>query len=272
MKLYSGEALKLGKDKIENGLKMSFDEITRKYHQGQIRIVTEQARYPLNTIVGLIESGNYILKPGFQRRHRWDNKRKSKLIESFIINVPIPPIFLYETTYSKYEVMDGLQRITAIYEFYNDGFALEGLEEWSELNGYKYNELPEVIKLGIDRRYLSSIILLQETAKNELEALNMKQLVFERLNSGGVDLSDQETRNALYDGALNKLCLELSCNTKFRKLFAIPVNVDKKNKITGNVLYDKMEDVELVLRFFAFRQIEKWTETQYRAEKQRFPL
>lgn len=260
MKLYSGEALKLGKDKIENGVKMSFDEITRKYHQGQIRIVTEQARYPLNTIVGLIESGNYILKPGFQRRHRWDNKRKSKLIESFIINVPIPPIFLYETTYSKYEVMDGLQRITAIYEFYNDGFALEGLEEWSELNGYKYNELPEVIKLGIDRRYLSSIILLQETAKNELEALNMKQLVFERLNSGGVDLSDQETRNALYDGALNKLCLKLSCNTKFRKLFAIPVNVDKKNKITGNVLYDKMEDVELVLRFFAFRQIEKWTD------------
>lgn len=260
MKLYSGEALKLGKDKIENGVKMSFDEITRKYHQGQIRIVTEQARYPLNTIVGLIESGNYILKPGFQRRHRWDTKRKSKLIESFIINVPIPPIFLYETTYSKYEVMDGLQRITAIYEFYNDGFALEGLEEWSELNGYKYNELPEVIKLGIDRRYLSSIILLQETAKNELEALNMKQLVFERLNSGGVDLSDQETRNALYDGALNKLCLELSCNAKFRKLFAIPVNVDKKNKITGNVLYDKMEDVELVLRFFAFRQIEKWTD------------
>ncbi len=260
MKLYSGEALKLGKDKTENGVKMSFDEITRKYHQGQIRIVTEQARYPLNTIVGLIESGNYILKPGFQRRHRWDNRRKSKLIESFIINVPIPPIFLYETTYSKYEVMDGLQRITAIYEFYNDGFALEGLEEWSELNGYKYNELPEVIKLGIDRRYLSSIILLQETAKNELEALNMKQLVFERLNSGGVDLSDQETRNALYDGALNKLCLELSCNTKFRKLFAIPVNVDKKNKITGNVLYDKMEDVELVLRFFAFRQIEKWTD------------
>ena len=102
MKLYSGEALKLGKDKMENGVKMSFDEITRKYHQGQIRIVTEQARYTLNTIVGLIESGNYILKPGFQRRHRWDNKRKSKLIESFIINLPIPPVFLYETTYSKY--------------------------------------------------------------------------------------------------------------------------------------------------------------------------
>lgn len=259
MKLYNGEELKLGKERVGSETKMTFEEISQKYYQGQIRIVTEQARYPLNTIVGLIDSGNYILKPGFQRRHRWDGQRKSKLIESFIINVPIPPVFLYETTYSKYEVMDGLQRITTIYEFYNDGFALEGLEEWPELNGYKYSELPEVIRLGIDRRYLSSIILLQETAKNELEALNMKQLVFERLNSGGVDLSDQETRNALYDGALNQLCLKLSNNVKFRKFFAIPANVEKKNKITGNVLYDKMEDVELILRFFAFRQIEKWT-------------
>ena len=256
MRLYGGEELKLNNGKSEHESKMSFEEITRKYHQGQVRIVTEQARYPLNTIVGLIDSGNYILNPGFQRRHRWEPQRKSKLIESFIINVPIPPVFLYETTYSKYEVMDGLQRITAIYEFYNDEFALEGLEEWSELNGYKYSELPEVIRLGIDRRYLSSIILLQETAKNELEALNMKQLVFERLNSGGIELSDQETRNALHDGKLNQMCLELSKNVKFRKLFNIPANVDKKDGITGNALYDRMEDVELVLRFFAFRQIE----------------
>ncbi|MCM1234762.1 MAG: DUF262 domain-containing protein [Ruminococcus flavefaciens] len=259
MKLFDGEDLKLGKDRTIQNLKMSFEEITQKYHQGQIRIVTEQARYPLNTIVGLVESGNYILRPDFQRRHRWEGTRKSKLIESFIINVPVPPIFLYETTYSKYEVMDGLQRITAIYEFYHDKFKLEGLEEWSELNGYRYSELPEVIRLGIDRRYLSSIILLQETAKNEIEALNMKQLVFERLNSGGVDLSDQEARNALYDGNLNKLCLKLSKNTKFRKLFAIPLNVDKKDGGTGNILYDEMRDVELVLRYFAFRQIEKWT-------------
>lgn len=259
MNLYDGEELKLGKNRNEDDSIMSFEEITKKYYQGQIRIVTEQARYPLNTIVGLIESGNYILSPDFQRRHRWGQQRKSKLIESFIINVPIPPVFLYETTYSKYEVMDGLQRISAIYEFYNDQFKLEGLEEWPELNGYRYSELPEVIKLGIDRRYLSSIILLQETAKSEMEALNMKQLVFERLNSGGVELSDQETRNALYNGDLNQLCLQLSRNVKFRKLFNIPITVEKKDGITGNALYDRMEDVELVLRFFAFRQIEKWT-------------
>lgn len=259
MKLYDGEELNVGKDKVEVNLEISFEEITKKYHQGQVRIVTEQARYPLNTIVGMINDGNYKLNPAFQRRHRWEVERKSKLIESFIINVPIPPVFLYETTYSKYEVMDGLQRITAIYEFYNDKFELTGLREWPELNGYRYSELPEVIKRGIDRRYLSSIILLQETAKDESEARNMKQLVFERLNSGGVDLSDQEIRNALFDGNLNQICIELSSNTKFRKLFNIPINVDEKNEKTDNLLYNRMDDVELVLRFFAFRQIEKWT-------------
>lgn len=259
MKLFNGEELNIGKDKVETDLKLSFEEISKKYRQGQVRIVTEQARYPLNTIVGMINEGNYKLNPAFQRRHRWGDERKSKLIESFIINVPIPPVFLYETSYSKYEVMDGLQRITAIYEFYNDKFRLTGLQQWPELNGYRYSELPEVIRLGIDRRYLSSIILLQETAKNESEARNMKQLVFERLNSGGVDLSDQEIRNALYDGKLNQICIELSCNTNFRKLFNIPLNIETKNGITNNILYDKMEDVELVLRFFAFRQIEKFT-------------
>lgn len=264
MKLFSGEELKLGKERTMDNSKMSFDEITKKYHRGQIRIVTEQARYPLNTIVSLIDSGNYVLRPDFQRRHRWDSKRKSKLIESFIINVPIPPIFLYETTYSKYEVMDGLQRLTTIYDFYKDNFCLEGMEEWPELNSFKYSTLPEVIRLGIDRRYLSSIILLQETAKSEREALNMKQLVFERLNSGGIDLSDQETRNALYNGKVNNLCLELSKNKYLRVMFGIPESVDKKKEITGNALYDKMDDVELVLRFFAFRQIEKWTDNYIR--------
>lgn len=259
MKLFNGEELNIGKDKVETDLKISFEEISKKYRQGQVRIVTEQARYPLNTIVGMINEGNYKLNPAFQRRHRWGEERKSKLIESFIINVPIPPVFLYEISYSKYEVMDGLQRITAIYEFYNDKFKLTGLQQWPELNGYSYSELPEVIRFGIDRRYLSSIILLQETAKSESEARNMKQLVFERLNSGGVDLSDQEIRNALYDGKLNQICIELSCNATFRKLFNIPLNIETKNGITNNNLYDKMEDVELVLRFFAFRQIEKWT-------------
>src|SRR5208337_1398120 len=186
------------------------DLINQKYIKGDVRIVTEQARYPLNTIASMVESEDYKLNPEFQRRHRWDTDKRSRLIESFIMNVPIPPIFLYEDRYSHYEVMDGLQRLTAIYEFYKDRLVLEGLEEWPELNGRSYSSLPEQLRRGVDRRYLSSVILLQETAKDPTEAQRLKQMVFERINSGGVKLEPQESRNAIYDGPLNRLCIKLA--------------------------------------------------------------
>jgi hypothetical protein len=247
-------------------------EINEKYVNGEVRIVTEQARYPLPSLNGLFNSINYTLQPSFQRRKRWDNSKKSKLMESFIINVPVPPVFLYEVDFAKFEVMDGLQRISTIIDFYNDKLELSDLDEWSELNGRKYSELPEKIKEGIDRRYLSSIILLKESAKDDLQANKMKKLVFERLNSGGVKLSPQETRNALFDGELNKLCIELSNNEIFKKLWglsdiSVQISFDEESEefeddnltISQRELYRTMGDVELVLRFFAFRHLEKYT-------------
>ena len=122
------------------------------------------------------------------------------------MNVPVPPIFLYEFDYSKYEVMDGLQRLTAIHEFYRNRYALTGLVEWPELNGRTYEQLPTKVREGIDRRYLSSVILLKETAHSEEDALRLKQLVFERINSGGVAFSAGITQRALrrpYEPALH---------------------------------------------------------------------
>lgn len=237
-------------------------EINNRYLKGEIRIVTEQARYPLNTISNMLESGKYDLNPEYQRRKRWSGIQKSRLIESFIINVPIPPIFLYEVDYANYEVMDGLQRLTTIDDFYNNKFSLEGLEEWKELNGKTYEELPSRVKEGIDRRYLSSIVLLNETAKSKDRADYLKQLVFGRLNSGGDKLEPQETRNALYGGKLNDLCLKLSLNNKFRSLWSLPLikiqneKIQNEKELLESEQYRKMQDVELVLRFFAFRELE----------------
>ena len=263
--LYDNEKVDLTQQNNDGEIKLSNDEINEKYKKGEVRIITEQARYPLNTIVNMVKSDDYILNPEFQRRHRWDVTRKSRLIESFIMNVPIPPIFLYETEYSVYEVMDGLQRLTAISQFYEDGFALQDLVEWKDLNGLKYSQLPEQIKKGVDRRHISSIILLQETAKTESEANRLKQLVFERINSGGVKLKAQEIRNALFPGGLNHLTISLSRNNYFCKLWNIP-EPDKEELETGQprqeVIEDKyfndMSDTELVLRFFAYRQIDQW--------------
>ena len=86
---YFGEAPTLGVDEAD----LSNDEVNLKYVKGEVRIVTEQARYPINSIAGIVEDSSYVMSPEYQRRHRWDEERKSKLIESLIMNVPVPPIF-----------------------------------------------------------------------------------------------------------------------------------------------------------------------------------
>ena len=261
MTLFEGELLKFESIDSVSNASMADSEINEKYVRGEIRIVTEQARYPLNTIAGIVKSSSYKLSPEYQRRHRWSPDQQSKLIESLIMNVPVPPIFLYEHDYSKYEVMDGLQRLTAIHDFYTDKYPLQGLTQWQELNGRYYSNLPEKIKEGIDRRYLSSVILLKETAKNDVDALRLKQMVFERINSGGERLTPQETRNAIFDGPLNRLCIRLSKEKPLCRLWAIPepdqTEIDGGSPSTirvDNEAFRRMEDVELVLRFFAYRQ------------------
>jgi hypothetical protein len=262
-----------------NKPKATDEELNSRYAKGEIRIVTEQARYPLAGILGMLKEEiegdggkkepRYKLDPEYQRRHRWSVERKSRLIESFLMNVPVPPVFLYERDLARFEVMDGRQRLTALSDFYADKFELTGLQYWSDLDGRKYSLLPSKVRDGIDRRYISSIILLKETAESDEQAAMLKKMVFERLNSGGVKLGSQETRNAVYNGPLNRLCLELSENEKFRRMWGIPLDPKPEEKdadeetdeaidestTAGTHMFEKMEDVELVLRFFAYRKI-----------------
>lgn len=261
MSLLPGEELTFKPSDETGVVQLSDHDINEKYIKGDVRIVTEQARYPLPQIAEIVDSDKYELNPIFQRRPRWSPEKQSRLIESLIMNVPIPPIFLYEHSFAQYEVMDGLQRLTAIHDFYEDKFALEGLEEWPELIGRRYSELPEQIKAGIDRRYISSVILLQETAKSPEEAQRLKQLVFERINSGGEKLEYQESRNAIYNGPLNQLCIKLSRNIYLCRTWGIPEptaeEIESKYlapELIENTDYKEMNDVELVLRFFAHRQ------------------
>lgn len=277
--LLKGETVSFGEDAVKP--KATDEELNSRYAKGDIRIVTESARYSLAGILAMLretvggEAGQkelrYKLDPEYQRRHRWGVERKSRLIESFLMNVPVPPVFLYERDLARFEVMDGRQRLTALSDFYADKFALTGLQYWSDLDGRTYSQLPSKVRDGIDRRYISSIILLKETAATEEQAAMLKKMVFERLNSGGVKLGSQETRNAVYDGPLNKLCLQLSENEYFRRMWGIPLDPvpeeindeDSEEPVeesttTGKRMFDKMEDVELVLRFFAYRQIDSY--------------
>lgn len=247
-------------------LEVSDAAINEKYEKGEARIITEQGAVKLSLVNQVFNSENYELQPKYQRRITWDSKKRSKLIESFIMNIPVPPVFIYETDFNRYQVMDGLQRITAIIDFYKDCYELEELTQWPELNGKKYSQLPRKVKEGIDRRQLSVITLLKESSKTLIQEEEMKKMVFERLNTGGVTLEDQEIRNALYNGPFNELCILLSSNNIFRKLWLInPDDIDVSDeeldnyddalKYAKNKLYKRMYDVELVLRYFAIDNV-----------------
>ena len=242
----------------EDVKKLSDNEINEKYEQGERRILLEINREKLPSFADSLKKPNYMeTRPFYQRRDRWDAQKQSKLIESFLMNIPVPPLILCETSYNSYEVMDGQQRITAIENFYNNKLKLTGLEIWPELEGRTYKSLPAKIKDGINRRAISTIVVITESLSDIEEALSLKQLVFERLNTGGVRLSRQEIRNCLYSGKFNQLLLKLSENTIFAKAWDIPIY--NQEKLKENRFYQKMEDVELILRFFALRDIDQYT-------------
>ncbi|MGB3337405.1 MAG: DUF262 domain-containing protein, partial [Devosia sp.] len=198
-------------------------EINERYVRGEGRIITETNREKLPGFIQLMENQNYMdLRPFYQRRPRWNAERQSLLIESFIMNIPVPPVFLYEKDFNSYEVMDGQQRITAIKDFYDNAFKLKGLETWPELNGRTYRTLPDKVKAGIDRRSITSIVLLKESAGDDDEVAMLRQNVFERLNTGGIKLERQEIRNAIYRSSFNDMLDEVTKWDLFRHVWGVP--------------------------------------------------
>jgi len=245
-------------------VKPSDDEINAKYSTRELRIVTESNREQLPNFVNALRRPGWMeLRPFYQRRPRWDRVRQSRLIESFIMNVPVPPLFVFESDLAKFEVMDGQQRITAIRDFYSNLFPLQGLDQWPELNGRVYEKLPEEIRKGLDRRSISYIVLLKESAETTEEQALLRQQVFERLNTGGVKLSHQEIRNSLYQGPFNDLLLEVSRHPAFRKAWDIPPFTESELKrlsedLIASSTFVMMRDLEMALRFFALRHVDHY--------------
>ncbi len=259
-----------GKEPKEKSAHVPDREINERYARGEGRIVIETNREKLPGFISLLKQQNYLeLRPFYQRRPRWSPEKQSLLIESFIMNIPVPPVFLYEKDYNSYEVMDGQQRITALRDFYEGRFELTNLKHWPEINGRQYQTLPDKIQAGLDRRSITSIVLLKESTSDEAEASILRESVFERLNTGGVHLSRQEIRNALYQGKLNDLIERLSRLPIFRKAWGIPPYIENEIEVNPEILdnnmFRKMEDVEMTLRFFALRHV-----TNYRHGMQGF--
>lgn len=160
--------------------------------------------YSIRSLKEQVEDGTLVLADDFQRRRVWDDTKASRLIESLLINVPIPVCYFAELEDSSCSVIDGQQRLTAIYRYLNDDFKLKSLKIRDDLNKLKFSQLSIVDQRSIRLRIIRCVVILKDSDPE------IRFDVFDRLNSNSVKLNRQELRNSLYKGSLNKLIKDLS--------------------------------------------------------------
>lgn len=215
-------------------------DVLRRFEKAQDALVLQASDLSLETVASMVESTAIDVRPQFQRRERWDGSKQSALIESFLLNIPVPPVYLAEDDFGRYSVIDGKQRLTAIHDFMRGRLNLTMLERFNELNGYSFQQLPPSLQNALlVRPYIRAVTLLRQSDPAT------KYEVFHRLNSGGEPLNAQEIRNVIYRGPFNDLLVGLSEQPFLRKQLKI--------RDTRSPAYRAMTDVEYVLRYFTLR-------------------
>jgi hypothetical protein len=164
----------------------------------------------------------------------WNDQRASRLLESFLIDIPVPVVYLARNTEGTFEVIDGLQRLTSAFRFFDGEYALSGLEILTGLNGKYFKDLDTQYQNKLSDVTLRAFELAPSTPKD------LMFTIFERLNTGGTALNEMEIRNCLYRGSLNRQIRELSTLPEFREC------INQKN------IDRRMQDRALVLRFLGF--------------------
>ncbi len=195
------------------------------------KLNTETYDFTVSTINDYIQE-EHIKIPQFQRGYVWNRSQASRLIESLIIQCPIPVVFLSQNSDETLSVIDGNQRLNSIHLYLQEDFALQGLTAYPELDGFKFSELDPRFQRHIKNRTIRCIVILKDTHPQ------IKFDVFERLNTGSVKLNAQELRHGIHHGSLMKLLEKLAKNTLWKELTGI--KTDKR-----------MKREELILRFFA---------------------
>lgn len=227
-------------DEYEISLAEGVDDETLLETTGtkKFTITSYGADYTVDSLVKRMKGKSFKI-PDFQRRFVWSQGHASKFIESLLMGLPVPGIFLYrEAETNKSLVVDGQQRLRTLEAFYagtfnEKKFRLTNVREpWT---GKTYDELDGADQLKLDDSIVHATIFTQDQPADALESI---YFVFERINSGGIRLSPQEIRNCIAAGPFISLVKKLNENTHWRKIFGGPVN-------------KRAKDEELIVRFFA---------------------
>lgn len=220
----------------------------------EYQITTYPADFTLEILVNKLNSGE-IFVPNFQRGFVWKQAQASKLIESFLVGLPVPPIFLYkEIKTNKLLLIDGQQRLKTIKYFFEGYFGeevrgkkqifrLKGLNQSSKWYDNTFDDLEDTDMQNLKNCVLRAFVIQQ---LNPLDDSSIYH-IFERLNTGGTFLNNQEIRNCIYYGALNDLIKEnLNSYSNFRLI------IGKEHPDM------RMVDQELIIRFFSMLEIENY--------------
>ncbi|WP_337873408.1 DUF262 domain-containing protein [Ignavibacterium sp.] len=210
------------------------------------KVYTDQGDPEIDSLYRKWKDGDLDIQPDFQRGFVWDIVKASRLIESILLDIPLPVIYLSQEKDGKEYVIDGQQRLTSFFSFIDGSlpdprlptfikdFKLSGLNVFTEFNGSFFKDIPKELQKKIRYYKIRTITFRKESEKD------LKFEIFERLNTGSVSLNDQELRNCIYRGKYNDLLWKLSEDKTFQELLGIK----KPEK--------RMRDVELVLRFASF--------------------
>lgn len=227
---------------------MNENDIEAKVLELRSELKTDRLDMSFGEIMNLYERDELIIRPEYQRAYRWDDDQKTGFIESILLGIPIPPIFVAEDGNGIWELVDGLQRISTILAFF--GILKNDLEN---NNNFKLttSELTENTLEGITVDDLSTkLISTIKRAVCRVEILrwdshfDMRYELFKRLNTGSSPLKEQEIRNCIVLGPFNDLLKNIASNENFIKIIELD---DDKQKVYKREMYFE----ELVLRYFA---------------------
>lgn len=249
---------------LENEIDPEANELDiNPFNPEDISIVTNQMA--MDGLVRRFLQGSIVLNPDFQRNEVWDMKKRSQLIESLMLKIPLPMFYVQSDEDGILTVVDGLQRLSTIRDFVlgedylnfkkddgsrreelrGMGFKLKGLEFWSDYEGKQFYQLPPKLQNRILEAQVQVTVIHPTTPEV------VRRNIFKRINTGGIQLNSQEIRNAIYAGPATNLLNELS-------------NIDSFNKVMGNSVNRlRMQDKELILRFLSFliRDYKEYTRT-----------
>lgn len=208
------------------------------------------ADYPVDSLVKRIDSGDIVVprfswEPdqgseivGFQREYVWPRTKADRFIESLLLGLPVPGIFLVKEPSGRLLVLDGHQRLYSLHAYYQGvirgvEYRLDAVQE--RFQGKRYRDLDVEDRRRLDDSIIHATVIRQDEPTEDQSSIYM---IFERLNTGGVNLQPQEIRVALYHGELVRVLRTLNDDPEWRALYG------KKS--------NRLKDLEMILRFFAF--------------------